>query len=59
MSALRTYRNIRTGVFFETPCECAGDDWEEVKASSQPAAPDPDCGRNPTPPKAKRSSTKK
>lgn len=54
MSALRTYRNTRTGVFFETPCACAGKDWEEVKPSS-PAPPHPDDGRKPT---AKKTTKK-
>lgn len=34
MSALRIYRNTRTGTCIQTPCECAGEDWEEVKPSS-------------------------
>ena len=45
MSALRTYRNTRTGAFFETPCECAGDDWEEVS----PAEPQPEPKPEPEP----------
>ena len=31
------YRNTRTGAEFETPCECAGDDWERVEVKSAPS----------------------
>lgn len=30
MGSLHIYRNKRTGVSFETPCVCAGEDWEEI-----------------------------
>jgi len=58
MAALRTYRNTRTGVCIQTPCACAGEDWEEIKDPPLPAAApsDPDSGRKPTTPK---KSTKK
>ena len=30
-----TYRNKKSGATFVTPCVCAGDGWEEVKAPAQ------------------------
>lgn len=29
---MKTYRNRRTGIEFSTPCECTGDEWEEIGA---------------------------
>lgn len=37
MSGLHTYRNTRTGVCIQTPCVCAGEDWEEVKPAESVA----------------------
>ena len=35
---MHTYRNKKNGSTFTTPCVCAGEDYEEVKA---PASPTP------------------
>lgn len=56
MSGLHTYRNTRTGVCIQTPCVCAGEDWEEVvPAASDAPAPAPEPA---APPKNKNKSRK-
>lgn len=56
MSGLHIYRNTRTGVCIQTPCVCAGEDWEEVvPAASDAPAPAPEPA---APPKNKNKSRK-
>lgn len=60
MGGLHIYRNTRTGASIETPCVCAGEDWEEI--TPEPAPPEraePRPEPRPEPKPARKHRTKK